>query len=114
MTTRLQKIQIKVDRLSQRPNIIKNLKSLLKGNLNKTLDEIIIIYLYINTHTKQFRELFNHNHKFYYSLIETTNRLINTIIEFNEDPTTDEMKYPKELRDIAIEVMQQIISTILM
>lgn len=115
MTTRLQKIQNKVDRLSQRPNIINNLKSLLKGNLKKSLDEIIIIYLYINTHVDQFRELLNHNRKFYHCIIETTHRLINTIIVVNEDQTIDDaMKYPKELRDIAIELMQQILSTILM
>lgn len=77
----------------------KNMSRIVYGN--KKIDEIIILYSFMILYIQYIINDKYNNNKFINTVITTSHRLNNEILELNNDSNLDESACPRYLRDIA-------------
>lgn len=107
MTSRLDLIQEKVIELSNVNSFKHNLKEITVSH-NRSIDGIIVIYLYMQSHLDELVVLLNNHKKIKVALKATTERLINKIVDIDTNSHTDENRYPKNLIEICLQLLNQL------
>jgi hypothetical protein len=82
------------------------LKLLMHQDGKHSMEEIIILFNYIFNHIHYILE--SNNSRFINTMNETTVRLINHIHQLNQQSDTNEITYPKNLRNIAIDILTRV------